>query len=175
MARKLGAALPVGRSAPVGRPLDILAKRIRGLRAERGLTQEEFASRAGISISFVSMLERGERSPSYETLLQLAEALDVPPGELFRDTGGEADYDDPYFRVLGTFARENHLTRAQVDRLIRVAEALFDLPAGVVPPRRPSRRRRLPGCAVEGCDRPVLARGLCSAHYHAERRARSPE
>jgi hypothetical protein len=27
-------------------------------------------------------------------------------------------------------------------------------------------------CAVEGCGRPVLARGLCAPHYHRARRAR---
>jgi hypothetical protein len=27
-------------------------------------------------------------------------------------------------------------------------------------------------CAVEGCERPVLARGLCAPHYHRDRRAR---
>jgi transcriptional regulator with XRE-family HTH domain len=69
-----------------------LARRIRALRERRGLTQEDFAARCGISVSFASLLERGERSPSYETLLQVASALGLPPSELFRleeedDTG----------------------------------------------------------------------------------------
>ncbi|HYX92521.1 MAG TPA: helix-turn-helix transcriptional regulator, partial [Myxococcaceae bacterium] len=42
----------------------------RSLRERRGMTQEDFAQRGGISISFASLLERGERSPSYETLVQ---------------------------------------------------------------------------------------------------------
>lgn len=171
MARKLGSALPGGGTAPAGRPLEILARRIRTLRGERGITQEEFAARAGISVSFASMLERGERSPSYETLLQLAEALEVSPGELFRE-GDRDDYDDPYFRVLGEFARCNHLSRSQVDRLIRVGVALFDLPPSAAPSPRPPPRRRLDSCSAEECDRPVLAKGLCSAHYHAGRRER---
>lgn len=172
MARKIGSALPGGGTAPAIRPLELLAHRIRSLRGERRLTQEEFAARAGISISFVSMLERGERSPSYETLLQLAEGLDVPACELFRD--GEGDYDDPYFRVLGEFARSNRLTRSQVDRLVKLARALFDLPESASPaPRSPPGRRLLRSCAEEGCDRPVLAKGRCSAHYHAERRKKA--
>lgn len=171
MARKLGSALPAGESATSTRPLEILANRIRSLRGERRLTQEEFAAKAGISISFVSMLERGERSPSYETLLQLAAGLDVPACELFRE--GDGEYDDPYFRVLGEFARTNRLSRSQVDRLIKLGRALFDLPEGAAPPpRTPIRRRAVRTCADEGCDRPVLAKGLCSAHYHAERRRR---
>ena len=71
-----------------------LARRIRALRERRGLTQEDFAARCGISVSFASLLERGERSPSYETLLQVAAALGLPPSELFRleeddDTGAD--------------------------------------------------------------------------------------
>lgn len=174
MARKIGSAFPGAGTGPVDRPLEILANRIRTLRAERRLTQEEFASRAGISISFVSMLERGERSPSYETLLQLAGGLDVPPGELFRDDDGS--YDDPYFRILGEFARAHRLSRNQVDRLVRVGQALFDLPGDGAPaPRMPPRHRQLRGCSADGCERPALAKGLCSAHYHARRRAKVAE
>src|SRR5881628_1274405 len=46
-----------------------LAGRIRHMRERRGLTQEDFAAACGISVSFASLLERGERSPSYETLV----------------------------------------------------------------------------------------------------------
>ena len=171
MARKLGSALPGGGSE-LGRPLDLLARRIRALRAERRLTQEEFASRAGISVSFVSMLERGERSPSYETLLQLALGLDVPAGELFREAAADGAYDDPYFHVLGEFARGNRLTRGQVDRLLQVGQALFDLP-GPLPARPHGPSREIRTCGAESCGRPVLAKGLCSAHYHARRRHRA--
>src|ERR1700738_815087 len=60
-----------------------LGRRIRYLRDKCGLTQEEFAARCGISISFASLLERGERSPSYETLLHMATALETSLEELF--------------------------------------------------------------------------------------------
>src|SRR5690242_14439846 len=65
--------------------LKALARRVRALRESLSLKQEELARRCGISVSFVSLLERGERSPSYETLLLIAKALEVPVQELFRD------------------------------------------------------------------------------------------
>ncbi|MGA9520147.1 MAG: helix-turn-helix transcriptional regulator, partial [Myxococcaceae bacterium] len=91
--------------------LKLLARRIRSLRERKGLTQEEFSQRCGISVSFASLLERGERSPSYDTLVHVASALEVSLPELFRDfsTGG---YDDPYFGRLVDFARSARLTRA---------------------------------------------------------------
>jgi transcriptional regulator with XRE-family HTH domain len=141
-----------------------LARRIRALRERRGLTQEDFAARCGISVSFASLLERGERSPSYETLLQVAGALGLPPSELFRleeddDTGADR---------LVHFIRSRQLTREDVDRLLTVAELMF----AEVRPRREEKAPDPARCAEPGCGRPVLARGLCVAHYHRVRRAR---
>ena len=151
--------------------LRVLARRIRSLRERRGLTQEDFAQKSGISVSFASLLERGERSPSYETLVQVAFALDVPLGELFRDFNGHG-YDDPYFGKLTDFARRARLSRAQVDRLIAVATAMFDVAPTNAQASAQERPRATATCAEEGCDRAVLAKGLCASHYHRARRAR---
>lgn len=137
-----------------------LARRVRALRESLRLTQEEFAKRCGISVSFASLLERGERSPSYETILTVARALEVGAGELFRD-GPSVDAADPSHARLLDFARKAHLTRAQVDRLVAVGYAMFGLE-----PEARSRAPRQELCSVEGCTRPVLARGLCGPHYH---------
>lgn len=149
--------------------LRMLARRIRSLRERQGLTQEDFAVRSGISVSFASLLERGERSPSYETLVQVAAALEVPVGDLFRDFSG-GGYDDPYFGRLTDFARRARLSRSQVDRLLAVATAMFD----VAPSNGKvlGQDRAAATCSTEGCDRPVLAKGLCASHYHRARRAR---
>ena len=57
------------REAPFG-------KRLRGLREAAGLTQEELASRAGLTAKAVSALERGERKRPYpHTVRSLADAL----------------------------------------------------------------------------------------------------
>lgn len=57
-------------------------RRLQGLRAERGLTQEQLAEALDKSVEHVSYLERGERSPSFETLLDLADALQTNAREL---------------------------------------------------------------------------------------------
>ena len=148
-----------------------LAQRIRALRERRGLTQEEFAVRCGISVSFASLLERGERSPSYETLVEIAHALQVPMAELFRDAPAES-YDDPYYVKLLDFARRARISRPQVDRLIAVAQAMFGIPLEPRGAALPRRRNDSLACSAEGCGRPVLAKGLCGSHYHRARRAR---
>jgi transcriptional regulator with XRE-family HTH domain len=54
-------------------------QRIRELRVERGMTQEELCERAGISVDAVSRIEGGSRVPTLETIERLAKAFAVSP------------------------------------------------------------------------------------------------
>ena len=54
-----------------------LGKRLRLLRVVRELTQEELGQAAGISRSFVSLVEHGSNSLDVVRLMRLAEALGV--------------------------------------------------------------------------------------------------
>jgi transcriptional regulator with XRE-family HTH domain len=53
------------------------AGRLRELREQTGLSQKELADKANLTTDGVSRLERGDRSPSWETAVALAEALSV--------------------------------------------------------------------------------------------------
>lgn len=57
-------------------------QRIRRIRKQNRLTQEELAEQAGISASFLGHIERGSRIASLETLMQLCRALAVSPNDL---------------------------------------------------------------------------------------------
>ena len=56
---------------------DAFAARLRQLREKKKLTQVELAERAGIGQAMVSLLEQGDRQPSWPTICRLARALDV--------------------------------------------------------------------------------------------------
>jgi transcriptional regulator with XRE-family HTH domain len=62
-----------------------LAARLRGLRAERGLTLDGLAERAKVSRSMISLIERGESSPTAAVLDRLAAGLGVTLASLFAD------------------------------------------------------------------------------------------
>lgn len=62
--------------------LRALGKRVRILRLTRELTQDELAVAAGMSRSFVSLIEHGTHGVDVVRLLRLAAALDVPLAEL---------------------------------------------------------------------------------------------
>ncbi len=52
-------------------------KVIRSLRQGRGWTQDDLAAEMGVDAAFISRIERGRKVPSLETILRLADALDV--------------------------------------------------------------------------------------------------
>ena len=58
-------------------------KRVRQLRRQKNMTQEELAEAINVSAAFISNIERGINAPSFDTLERLVEALDVAPVELF--------------------------------------------------------------------------------------------
>jgi transcriptional regulator with XRE-family HTH domain len=51
--------------------------RVRELRQERGITQEQLAELMGKTTEHISFLERGERSPSFEVIVDLAKSLGI--------------------------------------------------------------------------------------------------
>ena len=57
--------------------------RLRELRFERRMTQDEFAEFMGVSQDFVSSIERGITAPSFETLELLSSKLGRSVSELF--------------------------------------------------------------------------------------------
>lgn len=46
------------------------------------MTQEQVADRSGVHATEVSRIEAGKRDPRVSTILRLAKALDVKPGQL---------------------------------------------------------------------------------------------
>lgn len=63
--------------APSQRPQRALGKAIRQLRKERGVTQEAVAHKAGVTAATYGLIERGQSNPTWATLTDIANALDV--------------------------------------------------------------------------------------------------
>jgi len=69
-------------SSSEARILRRLGSRLRSLRLEAGISQEELAARAKMHRTYVSGIERGTRNVAAMNLVRLARALSVDPGEL---------------------------------------------------------------------------------------------
>jgi transcriptional regulator with XRE-family HTH domain len=80
---------------PIAAALELIGPRLRQVREQRRLTLTEAASRTGISKSTLSRLENGQRRPSLELLLPLAQAYRVPVDHLV----GAPEFGDPRIRL----------------------------------------------------------------------------
>lgn len=57
--------------------------RLRQIRDEAGRTQEDFAELVGISVDFLSLIERGRNAPSFKKLERIGHRLGKPVAYLF--------------------------------------------------------------------------------------------
>ena len=65
---------------------DKLGERVRQQRVLAKMTQEKLAEKAGISLSFLGHIERGNRKASLETIVAICNALKVSPNLLLQDS-----------------------------------------------------------------------------------------
>jgi transcriptional regulator with XRE-family HTH domain len=61
-----------------------LADRIKSVRTEKGLSQEELAYLSSFDRTYISLLERAKRNPSFYNLLKLAKGLNIPLSDLLK-------------------------------------------------------------------------------------------
>jgi transcriptional regulator with XRE-family HTH domain len=59
-------------------------QRLRQIRKQRDLTQEQLAESIQVSVEFISNMERGINAPSFQTLEKLSRSLNVNVMEFFR-------------------------------------------------------------------------------------------
>ncbi|HHY11651.1 MAG TPA: helix-turn-helix transcriptional regulator [Firmicutes bacterium] len=58
--------------------LQNLGTALRSFRRQRGLTQEQLAERADLHSTYIAKIEAGQRLPSLDTLISIADALQIP-------------------------------------------------------------------------------------------------
>lgn len=62
-----------------------IGKRLQAIRKERGLSQRELASRAGLTNGTISLIEKDKTSPSVASLKSLLDAIPISIAEFFAD------------------------------------------------------------------------------------------
>ena len=83
---------------------DIVAKNIIDLRKKNGLTQNELAEKLNYSDNAVSRWERGEVTPSIETLDQMSKVFNVPLSSLIEDDAKAISHTHDKKQVLNKLA-----------------------------------------------------------------------
>lgn len=76
--------------------MNVFSTRLRKLRAEWSLTQDELAPKLGISRSTLGMYETGKREPDFETLETIADFFNVDMNYLIGHSDDPIDYENHY-------------------------------------------------------------------------------
>ncbi|TDK61766.1 XRE family transcriptional regulator [Bacillus salipaludis] len=80
-----------------------LGERIRILRKEKGLSQEELGERADIHTNHIGAIERGEKNVTIESLIKVTRGLGITLDELFRHLE-PAEKDDDLDKIVQLLA-----------------------------------------------------------------------
>jgi len=64
---------------------ELFAKRMRELRVERGMSQDELAAKSGLHRTYIGTVERAEQSIGIDNIEKIARALETPIAELFKE------------------------------------------------------------------------------------------
>jgi len=103
-----------------------IGSRIHALRKAGGLSQADLAGRLACEIALISRYERGINAPSIEQLLNLAEALNVPPSDLLPSTTNlEIEKKHALQRLLAEKAFQVHSVE-DLERLLALAESYIE-------------------------------------------------
>ena len=62
---------------------ELFATKLKEIRLSKKLNKSKLSELAGLDISYIGKIERGEKSPNLRTIIKLAKALDVPVKDLF--------------------------------------------------------------------------------------------
>lgn len=102
-------------------------------REERGLSLTNLAGRANISVSYLSEVENGRKSPSLQVIQRLAEALNLEPAALFTSSNAQGRITPGQrVRLLRT---EKGLTLAELSKKVGIgASYLSEIERGRVSP-----------------------------------------
>lgn len=65
--------------------LTSIGKHIKQKRLEKGWKQDELAEKANLSVVYIGMIERGEKTPKLETFVRIINTLDSSADEILED------------------------------------------------------------------------------------------
>lgn len=100
---------------------DTIGKNIRKYRLEKKMRQDNLAEKAGLSVNYIGMVERGEKIPSLKTFISIVNALEVSADMIL------CDVVDNGFMVKNTILTEklDKLPAEQRNRIYGVIDALL--------------------------------------------------
>lgn len=103
-----------------------IGKRIKECREKLGLTQDQFSEKIGLSVNYISTVERGGSFPRYEKLIKIISGLEVSADAIFCDViNNSVEYKENEVsrRLSGLPTEEQNRILEMLDLMIQQAES----------------------------------------------------
>ena len=104
-----------------------IGKKIRQERRRLKLTQEELAEKADISANFLGHIERGTKRPTLNTLMKIADVLQISMGALFAaETTYGLPTEDLFIKRFMSLIRDKK--REEKELVLKIAKMILEKP-----------------------------------------------
>lgn len=100
----------------------VFGKRIKSLRTSRKLSQEKLAELSGLHPTYIGQIERGEKSPTIDTVQKLSVGLGVSVAEFF----GRADESESSIYAVEIYDEVLALPREKQEKIYRILKEISD-------------------------------------------------
>ena len=101
----------------------IVGRRIRNYRLQKGLSEEKLAELAGCHPTYIGQIERGEKNATMESIEKIAIGLEIPLSQLFELLGGEKEEETAYaYRCYELVAAQEVRDQKQLYQIISEIE-----------------------------------------------------
>lgn len=98
-----------------------LGIRVKNKRLENNMTQEQLAEAVDISAVYVGQIERGDRHMTIDTLVKIANVLQVSIEELLKDSTRE----NINARIGEIINLTRNLSDTEIDKIVNVIKAMY--------------------------------------------------
>lgn len=103
----------------------IVGNRIRMHRQKKNLSQEKLAEYSNLHHTYIGQLERGEKTPSIDTLYKIAKGLDIPLTALLADIETVAEAPTDY--ALKSYQLIEQQTPSNQEHLYYILERILKM------------------------------------------------
>lgn len=102
--------------------INSVGKYIKEYRKKKNMSQEKLAEIIGLSVPYVSMMENSQKYPALDTLISIANALDVTPDQLLCETLNK-EYEIKRSVMLDDISE---LPKREQERIFTVVRAMIE-------------------------------------------------
>ena len=100
---------------------EMIGSRLKVIRNNKGMTQEQLSEMVGINSKYLSSIERGKENPTLNMIIKISESLDATIDDIFKDI----EIEDPKNRLRLINETLNRANDEQLKLVFHIVSAII--------------------------------------------------